>query len=40
MADAKKFCTCKDTKCPLHPVNHDHGCTLCIAKNLKTSRAA
>lgn len=40
MADAKIFCACKDTKCPLHPVNHDHGCTLCIAKNLKTSRTA
>ena len=29
------FCTCTDTKCPCHPSNHDKGCTLCIAKNLK-----
>ncbi len=28
-------CTCKDTKCPNHPSNHDNGCTLCIIKNLK-----
>lgn len=30
-----EFCTCKDTGCPLHPSNHDKGCSLCIAKNLK-----
>ncbi len=36
MTDAKTFCTCKDTSCPLHPIHHDQGCTLCIAKNLKT----
>ncbi|MFQ7004652.1 MAG: DUF6485 family protein, partial [Ruthenibacterium lactatiformans] len=24
------FCTCRDTKCPLNPVNHDRGCTPCI----------
>ena len=24
-----------DTGCPFHPSNHDKGCTLCIAKNLK-----
>ncbi|MCM1237179.1 MAG: DUF6485 family protein [Ruminococcus flavefaciens] len=29
------FCTCKDKKCPLHPTNHDKGCSLCIAKNIK-----
>lgn len=29
------FCTCEDTNCPLHPSNHDKGCNLCIAKNLK-----
>ena len=29
------ICTCKDTKCPLHPDNHDKGCTPCIRKNLK-----
>ena len=29
------FCTCTDTKCPCHPVNHDKGCTPCIAKNLR-----
>ena len=30
-----KFCTCKDTACPLHPSNHDKGCSLCMAKNIK-----
>ncbi len=35
MANLSEFCTCKDTKCPLHPTNHDKGCSLCIAKNLK-----
>ena len=30
-----EFCTCKDTACPLHPANHDKGCSLCIAKNIK-----
>ena len=29
------ICTCKNTKCPLHPDNHDKGCTPCISKNLK-----
>lgn len=29
------FCTCKDHACPLHPVNHEKGCSLCIAKNIK-----
>ncbi len=28
------FCTCVDHECPCHPVNHDRGCTPCIAKNL------
>ena len=28
------FCTCNDRKCPFNPVNHDKGCTPCIAKNL------
>jgi len=28
------FCTCVDYECPAHPVNHDKGCTPCIAKNL------
>ena len=27
------FCTCADTDCPFNPVNHDQGCTPCIAKN-------
>ena len=35
MSNLSEFCTCKDTKCPLHPTNHDKGCSLCIAKNLK-----
>ena len=30
------ICTCTDLKCPLHPTNHDKGCTPCISKNLKT----
>lgn len=34
MKDPKTFCTCKDLKCPNHPVNHDRGCGPCIAKNL------
>ena len=29
------FCTCKDYSCPYNPVNHDKGCTPCIAKNLR-----
>ena len=29
------FCTCRDTKCPLNPVNHDRGCTPCIGKCLR-----
>lgn len=28
------FCTCVDHECPCHPINHDLGCTPCIAKNL------
>lgn len=34
MADARKMCTCADTKCPNHPMNHDEGCARCIQKNL------
>ena len=33
--DKKHFCTCDDMTCPLHPSNHNKGCDLCIAKNLK-----
>ena len=33
--NAKELCTCKNTKCKLHPQNHDMGCTPCIEKNLK-----
>lgn len=29
------FCTCVDYECPMNPVNHDKGCTPCIAQNLK-----
>lgn len=29
------FCTCAYTDCPNHPSNHNQGCTLCIAKNLR-----
>lgn len=35
MEVARKICTCTDLKCPLHPANHDKGCTPCISKNLK-----
>lgn len=28
------FCSCRDTKCPMNPANHDKGCTLCVAKCL------
>jgi hypothetical protein len=31
----KHFCTCAETKCPDHPVNHDNGCDPCIQKNLE-----
>lgn len=29
------FCTCKDTACRFHPVNHSDGCSPCIEENLK-----
>lgn len=29
------YCTCTNLKCPLHPTNHDKGCTPCIRKNLR-----
>lgn len=29
------FCTCADHACPLHPANHDKGCTPCMKKNLQ-----
>lgn len=32
--DMEKFCTCSSKECPLHPTNHDKGCTPCIEKNL------
>ncbi len=35
MKNISEFCTCKDLDCPLNPVNHDRGCSLCIQKNLK-----
>lgn len=35
MKDAREYCTCRDQKCPFHPVNHDQGCTPCIQKNLR-----
>ncbi|MCR1953625.1 DUF6485 family protein [Clostridioides mangenotii] len=28
------FCNCINKSCPLHPSNHDKGCTLCIQNNL------
>ena len=30
-----EFCTCRDHDCPLHPINHSEGCSLCIVKNIK-----
>ncbi len=33
--DARNFCTCTDHQCPLNPVNHGRGCTLCVAKCLR-----
>lgn len=36
MENSAKFCTCRHTDCPLHPSNHDKGCTPCISKNQKT----
>ena len=30
------FCTCMDTNCKSHPLNHSEGCDLCIKKNLKS----
>lgn len=35
METARNMCTCGDTKCPNHPMNHSDGCTRCIVKNLK-----
>ena len=34
MSSTGSFCTCTDTKCPLHPTNHNKGCAPCVAKNL------
>ena len=30
-----KFCTCKHTVCPMHPIHHNGECAPCIEKNLK-----
>ena len=35
MTRPSPFCTCKNTTCPLHPMNHTRGCTPCISKNLR-----
>ncbi|MBQ6425741.1 MAG: hypothetical protein IJK14_03620 [Clostridia bacterium] len=35
MEKLSAFCTCGDHACPLHPLNHDRGCTPCIEKNLR-----
>ncbi len=35
MENLSPFCTCTDTKCPMHPTNHDKGCAPCITKNLE-----
>lgn len=31
------FCTCKNTKCPRHPSNHDQGCAPCVERKLQTN---
>ncbi len=36
MENSAPFCTCENLACPLHPTNHDKGCTPCISKNLGT----
>lgn len=28
----KTFCTCANKACPLHPTQHDKGCSPCIEK--------
>ncbi|MEA4920323.1 MAG: DUF6485 family protein [Clostridiaceae bacterium] len=33
--DKHEYCTCRDKSCPMHPSNHDKGCTPCIMKNLR-----
>lgn len=33
--NVKAFCTCANLNCPLHPSNHDRGCSPCIEKNLR-----
>lgn len=38
MSEAERkamYCTCTDHACPLHPSNHDKGCTPCVQKNLR-----
>ncbi|MBQ3080474.1 MAG: hypothetical protein IJC48_10845 [Clostridia bacterium] len=35
MKNAREICTCTDTGCPNHPVNHEDGCTKCIIKNMR-----
>lgn len=35
MAKLSDFCTCVHHSCPHHPLNHENGCTPCIAKNLR-----
>lgn len=33
MDKTKINCLCTDHACPLHPTNHDQGCTPCVRKN-------
>ena len=35
MKNISEFCPCRDRACPLHPANHDKGCSLCMEKNIK-----
>ncbi len=35
MENISKFCTCDNLKCPMHPTNHDKGCSPCMEKNLR-----
>ena len=32
------FCSCTDTKCQMHPTNHNKGCDPCIIDNLERKK--
>lgn len=35
---SEHVCTCHKTTCPRHPSQHESGCDLCIAQNLKVKK--